>query len=94
MWTIAEKAKAAVATAPCKSAPARRDAKNYGADILQMMAHAKKVEGHSITRTDAHGSLNPLGIGSIVMPYLARPALRDRPCARMHACGLQGACPF
>jgi len=89
--TLAEKAKAgghpaakaAVAAAPSKSAHASKDAKNYGADILQMMAHAKKLEGHSITRSDAHGSLNPLGVGSIVIPYHPHPALPDWP---LHVC--------
>ena len=55
-----------------------KDAKNYGADILQMMAHAKKLEGHSITRSDAHGSINPLGVGSIVMSMFRRVSYRAR----------------
>jgi len=32
---------------------------------MQMMAHASKLSGHSLT-SHARGSINPLGVGSIV----------------------------
>lgn len=55
-----------------------KDKQNYGADILQMMAHARKLEGHSITRSDARGTLNPLGVGSIVMFLSLQACVRWR----------------
>ena len=36
-------------------------------DASQMMAHANKMSGHSITSVSTHGSINPLGVGSIVI---------------------------
>jgi hypothetical protein len=74
----------------------KADAKNYGADILQMMAHAKKLEGHSITRSDAHGSINPLGVGSIVMSMFRRVRMASEWVVRalLRQCGVQAwGCP-
>lgn len=42
---------------------------------LQMMAHANKAGGHGIARPHARGSINPLGVGSIVRALLPPPVL-------------------
>ena len=48
-----------------------------------MMAHANKAGGHGIARPHARGSINPLGVGSIVRTLypIPPPARGARLCS-------------
>ena len=57
------------------------------------MAHANKVSGHSISNVPASGTINPLGVGSIVCPCPpfcctsdlgAHPHTHNRPTQTRH----------